>query len=81
MMDNQKNNCRLNLTNKTALITGGGGFLGSEHAIALARNGARIILIDIDKNGLKRAQDFGSSPITGCKKSLSQLSIFPMSFL
>jgi NAD(P)-dependent dehydrogenase (short-subunit alcohol dehydrogenase family) len=52
----KKNNSRFNLENKTALITGGGGFLGPEHAIGLARYSARIILIDIDKKGLKRAQ-------------------------
>jgi NAD(P)-dependent dehydrogenase (short-subunit alcohol dehydrogenase family) len=40
------------LTGKTALITGAGGLLGPQHAIALAETGARVVLADID---LKRA--------------------------
>ena len=36
------------LSNRIAVITGGGGLLGTEHAIALGSYGARIILADID---------------------------------
>lgn len=36
------------LTGKIALITGGAGLLGSEHAIALASHGAKVYLADIN---------------------------------
>lgn len=47
---------RFDLTNKYALITGGGGLLGPEHGIALASCGASIILVDIDHSGLENAR-------------------------
>jgi NAD(P)-dependent dehydrogenase (short-subunit alcohol dehydrogenase family) len=37
------------LTGKIALITGGAGLLGSEHAIALASHGAKVYLADINE--------------------------------
>lgn len=52
-----KNNYRFDISNRNALITGGGGFLGPEHAIALSQHGAIITLIDIDQNGLTRAKN------------------------
>lgn len=36
------------LSSRIALITGAGGLLGPQHAIALAETGARVILADID---------------------------------
>ncbi len=36
------------LTDRTALITGAGGLLGPQHAIALVETGASVILADID---------------------------------
>lgn len=36
------------LTDKVALVTGGAGLLGSEHAIALASHGAKVYLADIN---------------------------------
>lgn len=36
------------LTGRSALITGAGGLLGPQHAIALAETGAKVILADID---------------------------------
>lgn len=47
-------NC--DLQGKTALITGGGGLLGPQHAIALATYGAKIILIDLDAAKLEEAR-------------------------
>lgn len=44
-----------NLEGRTAFITGGGGLLGPEHAIGLARFGAHIILADIYDAGLEIA--------------------------
>ena len=42
---------KFNLKDKTALITGGGGFLGYQHAASLLEGGANIVLSDIsDKN-------------------------------
>jgi len=40
------------LNGKWALITGGAGFLGKEHAIALLEVGANIVLWDINKENL-----------------------------
>ena len=44
---------RFMLNDKTALITGSGGLLGREHAIALAETGANVILTDIKQVCLK----------------------------
>jgi len=48
---------RFDLSGKTALITGGGGLLGPEHGIGLARFGAKIVLVDIDEDGLLQAKE------------------------
>ena len=50
-------NQRLNLENKTALITGGAGLLGPEHAIGLARYGVSIILVDIKERALIKSKE------------------------
>ena len=42
--------------NKYALITGGGGLLGIEHAFALSEVGYKIILIDKNQKKLKTAK-------------------------
>lgn len=47
---------RFNLTGKGALITGGGGLLGPEHGAGLARWGAAVVLVDINKEGLRTAR-------------------------
>ena len=44
------------LTGKTALITGGAGMLGKEHAGALLSSGANVVLTDINIEALKMAQ-------------------------
>jgi len=44
------------LTGRTALITGGAGLLGIEHAAALAMVGAQVILADIDTAALEKAK-------------------------
>ena len=48
---------KFDLTNKTALITGGAGLLGLEHAKALLESGASVILTDIDKKSLLKASE------------------------
>ena len=41
------------LSNKLSIITGGGGFLGREHGLALSKYNSSIILIDLDKKKTK----------------------------
>ena len=48
---------RFDLSNTNALITGGGGLLGPEHGIALAKWGAAVVLVDINKTGLENAKN------------------------
>lgn len=43
-----KNKNLFDLTGKVALITGGGGLLATEHALALSEFGAKIILADVN---------------------------------
>ena len=43
------------LEGKTALITGGAGLLGVQHAAALAEIGARVVIADIDASAAKAA--------------------------
>jgi len=45
-----------NLTTKTALITGGAGLLGVEHAAALLECGAMVVLTDVSEPALKAAK-------------------------
>ena len=37
-----------NLSGRVAMITGGSGLLGSQHALALAEIGASVVIADID---------------------------------
>ena len=46
------------LLGEVALISGGGGLLGKEHALALCSEGATVVLTDINEFGLKQAQDW-----------------------
>jgi NAD(P)-dependent dehydrogenase (short-subunit alcohol dehydrogenase family) len=43
------------LTDRVAIITGGGGLLASEHAIALAAYGAKVILADFNEDKCNQA--------------------------
>lgn len=42
------------LSGRTALITGGAGLLGPEHAAALAEVGAKVVLTDVDEDRLAK---------------------------
>ena len=53
---NKKNKASLDLSGKTAVITGGGGLLGPEHAVGLSRYGARVILLVVVEDGLESAR-------------------------
>jgi len=45
------------MKDKTALITGGAGLLGIEHASALLECGARVVITDINAQALQTARD------------------------
>ena len=55
------------LAKKTALITGAGGLLGPQHGIGLSSAGTKVILTDIDEEGLERSKkkilDFNKNAI------------------
>lgn len=48
---------KFDLTGKTALITGGAGLLGIEHAAALLESGAAVVLTDICEDSLATAKE------------------------
>ena len=48
---------QFNLSEKVALITGASGLLGVEHAIALLKNGAKVIITDVNEKSLIKAYD------------------------
>jgi NAD(P)-dependent dehydrogenase (short-subunit alcohol dehydrogenase family) len=43
-----ESNDRFSLKNRTVVITGGAGFLGAQHAEAVAQKGATVVLFDLD---------------------------------
>lgn len=45
---------KFDLSGKSALITGGAGLLGKEHALALLEVGANVVLWDVNKKNLMR---------------------------
>ena len=48
---------KFNLTGKTALITGGAGLLGVEHAAALLEINCNVVLTDVNYSALKSAKE------------------------
>ncbi len=48
---------KFNLTGRTALITGGAGLLGKQHAAALLECGATVVLTDLNKIALDSARE------------------------
>lgn len=52
---------KFKLDGKTALVTGGAGLLGIEHAVALLETGAVVVISDIDEGKLGQALDQISS--------------------
>ena len=66
------------MTGRTGLITGGAGWLGMQHARALAEAGAIPILADIDEDRVKKAaqsirNDYGIDSI-GIKTDITKIS-------
>jgi NAD(P)-dependent dehydrogenase (short-subunit alcohol dehydrogenase family) len=48
---------KFDLRGKWALVTGGAGLLGKEHAMALLQSGANVVLWDINNNKLSKTAD------------------------
>lgn len=67
------------LSGRTALVTGGGGLLGPQHAAALAALGARVFIADVAE---ERAHDAaqhviaetGNDHVTGCHLDVTEAS-------
>ena len=60
---------KFDLSGKSALITGGAGLLGKEHALALLEVGANVVLWDVDQENLMRvinelSKDFSEQSVT-----------------
>ena len=49
---------KFNLEDSVAFITGGGGFLGRQHAEALLKSGATVVLSDISNESLENSFNF-----------------------
>ena len=69
---------KFDLTSKSALITGGAGLLGIEHAAALLECGATVVLTDISESALSVAkdrlsQDFAAESIITFVMDVTQL--------
>ncbi len=58
------------LTGRTALITGGAGLLGVEHARALLETGARVVLTDVDDKRLEAVR--ARLPIDGHSRLMTR---------
>jgi NAD(P)-dependent dehydrogenase (short-subunit alcohol dehydrogenase family) len=58
----------LSLDGRVVVITGGGGLLGREHALAVAELGARVVLLDLDASrAAERAEEIDGDVLAlGC---------------
>jgi 3-oxoacyl-[acyl-carrier protein] reductase len=69
----------LGLQGRTALVLGGGGGLGRAIAVALAREGARVALGDVDANALEQSaravRDAGEEPALPLQWDLADLAL------
>lgn len=67
---------KVDLTNKVVAITGAGGILMSEFAKALAFNGAKVALLDINEESAKKyAEEIGENAIAVKTNCLDKQSI------
>jgi NAD(P)-dependent dehydrogenase (short-subunit alcohol dehydrogenase family) len=63
------------ITGRTALVTGAGGLLGPQHAIALAENGASVILSDIDLAKAEEAAEHVRQAVAGARAQAVMLDV------
>ena len=63
------------LTGKTALITGGAGMLGVQHAAAILEVGGNVVITDLNQKDLDRALDFLSQSFSKKKIQLYPLDV------
>ena len=52
---------KFDLSTNIALVTGGAGLLGLQHCEALLEAGSKVVILDIDKNAIKRYEEAFSS--------------------
>lgn len=67
---------KFDLSGRTALITGGSGLLGKQHAVALAEAGARVILLDIREAELHAAKEYVKKivPAVDCITAIADIT-------
>lgn len=70
---------RFDLTGRTAIITGGAGLLGPQHAAALAALGARVLIADIAKDRADAAaravvEETGNRLVEGCELDVTSIA-------
>lgn len=63
------------LSGRTALVTGAGGLLGPQHAIALAELGAKVLLADIDLNKAEAAAALVRKEVAGADATALLLDV------
>src|SRR5581483_9316443 len=63
------------LTGRTALITGAGGLLGPQHAMALAETGAKVLLADIDLGKAQAAAETVQKAVAGAETEALLLDV------
>ena len=63
------------LTGRSALITGAGGLLGRQHALALAEIGARVVLTDIDLAAAEAAAAAVATAVSGADCRAERLDV------
>ena len=66
---------KFDLSGKSALITGGAGLLGKEHALALLEVGANVVLWDVNKENLMRVTDELTRDFSGQSVIMSVVDI------